>query len=181
MNAIRRMLTNPNAQAQGLGAGTSRVRSGGGLAGVASKAQGQTIKVVNDQLDYALWEFYYDPSKDVKQVTPGGTGLGGAQGAGANTFNRAVTNPNPQTPINPPPPSPAPAPAVAPAEPPQFEPNPNPSSEIPPPDEPPNPDNPNPDNPNPDNPNPDNPNPDNNNPDNNNPNDTPAEPPQLRL
>ena len=35
-----------------------------GLAGVASKAAGQSIKLVNDQDNYALWEFFYDPTKD---------------------------------------------------------------------------------------------------------------------
>jgi hypothetical protein len=153
MSAIRRMLTNPNAQAQGPGAGGFR-NTGGGLAGIASKAQGHTIKVVNDQLDYSLWEFYYDPAKDVKQALPGGTGMGGAQpGAGTNTFNSTVNSANRPVPSSPPAPSAAPAPSVAPAQPPEFDPNPNPSSEIPPPDDP-------------------------TNPEDTNSNDTPAEPPQ---
>jgi type II secretory pathway pseudopilin PulG len=37
---------------------------GGGIAGVASRAAGKSIKVVNDQDDYSLWEFVYDPTKD---------------------------------------------------------------------------------------------------------------------
>jgi hypothetical protein len=37
--------------------------SEGGIARVARKAGGTTIKAINDRTDYALWEFYYDPSK----------------------------------------------------------------------------------------------------------------------
>jgi hypothetical protein len=45
----------------------------GGVAGVASKAGGKSIKRVNDQDDYAKWEFFYDPTKD---TVPGGTAMG---------------------------------------------------------------------------------------------------------
>ena len=36
----------------------------GGIAGVASKAHGHSIKLVNDQDDFSLWEFYYDMAKE---------------------------------------------------------------------------------------------------------------------
>lgn len=36
----------------------------GAFAGVASRAHGETIKLVENQNDYSLWEFYYDPRKD---------------------------------------------------------------------------------------------------------------------
>jgi hypothetical protein len=59
----------------------------GGIAGVASKAGGHSIKTVNEQDDYSLWEFYYDPRKD---TAPGGVQMGayaqqqnGAQPQGA--------------------------------------------------------------------------------------------------
>jgi hypothetical protein len=42
---------------------TGRI-TGGAFAGVASKAKGHTIKKVEDQTDYSLWEFWYDPTKD---------------------------------------------------------------------------------------------------------------------
>jgi hypothetical protein len=129
MNAIRRMLTNPNAQAQVSPRG--RFRAGGGLAGVASKAEGHTIKVINDQVDYSLWEFYYDPSKDVKQGLPGGAGMGVAPGSGTNTFNRTLSNANVPAVTRP-------APAPAPVQNADPDPNPNPIPENPP-DEPENP------------------------------------------
>jgi hypothetical protein len=60
--------------------------SGGGIAGVASNAHGHSIKTVNDQTDYSLWEFYYDPTKDATRNMPGlATGAQGVQpGLGAN-------------------------------------------------------------------------------------------------
>ncbi|HLH02136.1 MAG TPA: hypothetical protein VKX25_05155 [Bryobacteraceae bacterium] len=45
----------------------------GGIAGVASKAGGHSIKLVNDQDDYSKWEFFYDPTKN---TTPGGVQMG---------------------------------------------------------------------------------------------------------
>ena len=45
--------------------------SGGSFAGVASKAKGHTIKKINEQTDYSLWEFWYDPTKDTSMGTVG--------------------------------------------------------------------------------------------------------------
>jgi hypothetical protein len=93
--------------------------SSGGIAGVASQAHGHSIKTVNDQTDYSLWEFYYDPTKDLTRGMPG-LGQGGAQqrlsatngtntGAqpqssfGQNSINQgaAATNPTTTTPSSP--------------------------------------------------------------------------------
>jgi hypothetical protein len=101
MNAIRRMLTNPNSQTQAGGLGRSGIMSGG-LAGVASKAKGQSIKLVNDQDDYSLWEFYYDPMKDIKQGLPAGAGFGNAQGAGRNALSTGFNSVNALPPSRPP-------------------------------------------------------------------------------
>lgn len=94
---------------QGFASGGMGAIAGGGIAGVASKAGGKTIKVVNDQTDYSLWEFYYDPSKDLARgaganaMAPGGAlGQTGAQGNapqntnsgfGASTSTLAPQNP----------------------------------------------------------------------------------------
>lgn len=50
----------------------------GGIAGVASKAGGHSIKTVNDQTDYSLWEFYYDPQKDAARGITNALGSTGA-------------------------------------------------------------------------------------------------------
>jgi hypothetical protein len=45
------------------GSGVGQVQ-GGGIAGFASKFEGDSIKVYNDQTEYQKWEFVYDMSKD---------------------------------------------------------------------------------------------------------------------
>jgi hypothetical protein len=130
---MRVLLANPTAlpgQTQGLfqssGSAMGRIMSGG-IAGVASRAEGHSIKTVNDQSDYSLWEFYYDPTKDLTRL-PGAATPGANRGTtpGTGTTN---ANPNPggfgQSPFNatsplqpgatppptatPPPPNPPPA------------------------------------------------------------------------
>jgi len=54
---------------------------GGGIAGVASKSQGHTIKILNDQTDRSLWEFVYDMQKE---ATANAQGLGNSTNGGAN-------------------------------------------------------------------------------------------------
>jgi hypothetical protein len=132
-DTLRQALNNPSTGNPALGArmGTSGTPgaplgqiSGGGIAGVASKAKGTTIKAVNDQTDYSLWEFYYDPTKDATRNMPGGgqpgaqpgiqpgantaganTGFGTQSGFGSNSssFNQPMvqsTNPGPVSPSN---------------------------------------------------------------------------------
>ena len=36
---------------------------GGGIAGIASKAEGETIMVYGDRTDFSEWEFIYDPDE----------------------------------------------------------------------------------------------------------------------
>lgn len=60
-------------QSSGMG-----VMQSGGIAGVASLAKGSSIKLVNDQSDYSLWEFYYDPTKDTSIL--GQSGINPMQG-----------------------------------------------------------------------------------------------------
>jgi hypothetical protein len=83
------------APLQGSGVTGSRLGqiSGGGIAGVASNAHGHSIKTVNDQTDYSLWEFYYDPTKDATRNMPGiGNATGNGQpAAGANSANPGLT------------------------------------------------------------------------------------------
>ncbi len=64
----------------------------GNLAGVASKASGHSIKAVNDQSNYSLWEFYYDPRKD---TAPGGVKMGAYSQQNASTPGQQ-TGPNGQ-------------------------------------------------------------------------------------
>ncbi len=122
MDAMRNLLSNANPSVQ---TGTSLTGSpgtgavtGGGFAGVASKAEGHSIKTVNDQSDYSLWEFYYDPSKDLMRGAAGAAQAGAAQAAAqvaaqnSGTQNSSATstppNPAPQSTTIPPQPPPNP-------------------------------------------------------------------------
>jgi hypothetical protein len=80
---------NGQSQQTGFGQtnGQAQMLGGGALAGVASKAGGHTIKLVNDQTDYSLWEFYYDPSKDKALTSGGGGNAAGGVPTGVNSQN----------------------------------------------------------------------------------------------
>jgi hypothetical protein len=56
----------------------------GGIAGVASIAKGHTIKLVNDQDDFSLWEFYYDMAKEATAAANNALGQGSNPAAGVN-------------------------------------------------------------------------------------------------
>lgn len=101
MDTVRKMLNNPaiGAPLAGSSAGNGQGQpgmgqiSGGSIAGVASKAHGHSIKTVNDQTDYSLWEFYYDPTKDLTRNMPGAQGAqgNGQVGAGTNGINTGAS------------------------------------------------------------------------------------------
>jgi hypothetical protein len=60
------------------GAAQSGAIMGGGIAGVASKAEGESIMVYGDRTDFSEWEFIYDPMKFRVPANPNsGSGGGG--------------------------------------------------------------------------------------------------------
>ena len=74
-----------------MGAMNNNNTTGGGIAGVASKSTGKTIKIVNDQTDRSLWEFVYDMQKDAManaSAAGGNSGIGGNN----NSTNSSGTN-----------------------------------------------------------------------------------------
>ena len=63
---------------------------GGGIAGVASRGSGHSIKNINDQFQYSLWEFYYDPSTDPMRLgLVGRTGFVSVGTSGAGQLGTA--------------------------------------------------------------------------------------------
>lgn len=58
---------------------------GGGIAGVASKAESESIKIYNERQAYNEWEFVYDATKD-KRLLLGGNRNGGIPGTGPGGF-----------------------------------------------------------------------------------------------
>jgi type II secretory pathway pseudopilin PulG len=101
---IRNILTTPRPG--GMPQNNSGIQTiGGGIAGVASTAEGEGVKVYNDHSLYQEWEFIYDPSK-VKQIpNPNATGAGGTpadrMNNNPNTTNPNMTNPSMTNPSNP--------------------------------------------------------------------------------
>jgi hypothetical protein len=92
---------------------------GGNIIGVGSKVAERSVKVYEKAKNYRLFEFVWDPSKDVLVVGPPGVQVGSpnapGQGQGQSPFG-ALPAPNP---TNPTPNSQLPAPNSNPAAPPQ--------------------------------------------------------------
>jgi hypothetical protein len=90
---IRNILTTPRPGGMPQGVTGGQV-IGGGIAGVASTAEGEGVKVYNDRTLYQEWEFIFDPQK-VKQIpNPNAVGAGGTP---ADKMNPG-TQPQPQNP-----------------------------------------------------------------------------------
>jgi hypothetical protein len=71
---INQILMTPNPR--GL-AGIQNAQSGimgGGMAGVASKVESDSIMIYNDREKYNEWEFVYDPTKERPLPNPAGGG-----------------------------------------------------------------------------------------------------------
>lgn len=74
-NAIMNLLTTPRTPPAGVSTTANNAVGGGGIAGVASKHTGASIKVYKERQKYEEWEFVYTPRQ-------GAGGVGGAGGAG---------------------------------------------------------------------------------------------------
>jgi hypothetical protein len=81
---IQNLLTTPRPEMAANGMqvpGAPGLTIGGGIAGVASKAEIESIKVYNEREKYNEWEFVYDIKKDKRlkqQLGQSGQGLNGA-------------------------------------------------------------------------------------------------------
>jgi hypothetical protein len=73
---IRNILTTPRPGGMPQGNPGGQV-IGGGIAGVATNAEGEGVKVYNDRTLYQEWEFIFDPAKQKQIPNPNATGLGG--------------------------------------------------------------------------------------------------------
>jgi len=79
---------------------------GGGIAGVASKTESDSIMVYNDREKYNEWEFIYDPTKEKPLPNPSGGGtvgkpasqLGSTPG-GTSPFITGVLGTSTQNPV----------------------------------------------------------------------------------
>ena len=73
---IRNILTTPRPNGMPLTNPGAQV-IGGGIAGVATNAEGEGVKVYNDRTLYQEWEFIFDSAKQKQIPNPNATGLGG--------------------------------------------------------------------------------------------------------
>jgi hypothetical protein len=123
-NMIQQLLTTPRQPPSATGFTTGNT---GGIAGVASTAEGKGIHVINDRTKYKEWEFVYDIKKDKtaigaagvaqqqqiqQQMQPGGVGAGNNPLSSGSTNSTAAspasaasptTGAAPTTPTAPPP------------------------------------------------------------------------------
>jgi len=83
----------PNPQAPRGQQPTNRMGTimSGGIAGVASKASGHSIKLINDQDNYSLWEFYFDMRKEANSA------FAAAQNRGSQMGPNGAANPSTNT------------------------------------------------------------------------------------
>jgi type II secretory pathway pseudopilin PulG len=79
IDVINRLLTTPRAPPASASVPQNSAVGGGGIAGVASKHTGPSIKVYNDRQKYEEWEFVYTPAQGAGALG----GLGGVGGPGA--------------------------------------------------------------------------------------------------
>jgi hypothetical protein len=77
--------------------GQSGAIMGGGIAGVASKAEGESIMVYGDRTDFSEWEFIYDPMKFRVPANPNSGSGGGGVPASQLASNAGTSGPG--TPI----------------------------------------------------------------------------------
>ena len=73
MGLIQGLLTSPSQMGPQGNTGTAGAITAGGIAGVASKFEGDSIKIYNDRQKYEEWEFVYDMKNDkrLQQAIPG--------------------------------------------------------------------------------------------------------------
>lgn len=84
--------SNPNSR-------FGQLQGGGGIAGIASKVERHSIKALNEQQDYSLWEFFYDPAKDPARNALGAalSQSGGTNGAQPGIGTQPQRNNNSQS------------------------------------------------------------------------------------
>jgi type II secretory pathway pseudopilin PulG len=116
LQAVQNQLTGQAGLSGGGNSAFNNNSIGGGIAGVASKYKGPSIKVYDEQQRYEKWEFIYDPKKDTalnkglpaqQAVTNPGNTLGQSSGS---TFNNNSSTFNNGGGAQPPPAPPPPAP-----------------------------------------------------------------------
>ncbi len=109
LQAIGQMLSSPNPRGMAAAfqpAAGQQPLQAGGIAGVASKLESESIKIYNDRSKYNEWEFIYDPRQD--RMANVAAMQGQQQNRGPNMPGTSVPPPRPHGPNLPGPQSPGP-------------------------------------------------------------------------
>jgi hypothetical protein len=85
LNLINQLLTTPRQPPPGVsvGTGTNGTPGGVGIAGVASKHEGASLKVYKDRKKFKEWEFIFDPNENAPKAPAQGNPLGNGTGSPA--------------------------------------------------------------------------------------------------
>jgi hypothetical protein len=95
-NLINQLLTTPRQPPAGVSVGTGNPSAGLGIAGVASKYEGATLKLYKDRQKFKEWEFVFDPNANAPKAPAATNPLGPGNGTG----NTPIGGPaGPQAPI----------------------------------------------------------------------------------
>jgi hypothetical protein len=89
---INQILMSPNPRGLAGVQGAQGNLLGGGIAGVASKAESDSIMAYNDHSKYNEWEFVYDPTKEKPLPNPAG---GRTTGTPASQMGSTPSGPSP--------------------------------------------------------------------------------------
>ncbi len=100
LEMIRKILTTPRPGGLGQVQGQQTFSFGAGIAGVASKAEADSIIIYNDRSRYNEWEFIYDLRKDRTMVGPVGPG-GAPAGKMLEPSSSPPTTLTPMSPMTP--------------------------------------------------------------------------------
>ena len=85
---IQQMLTSPRQNPTGLGGMGGNTTMGGGIAGVATRYKGPSIKIYDERQKYQEWEFVYDPRKEAAKNMPQGPTAGQNPGNSPSGFGQ---------------------------------------------------------------------------------------------
>ncbi len=107
MQMINQLLTAPNPRAMAAAVQTSSAQQPlqvGGIAGVASKLESESIKIYNERSSYNEWEFIYDPRQDRTArvaAMPGNQQIRGPNGSDTSVPLTGPQGPNQRGPQGP--------------------------------------------------------------------------------
>jgi len=94
-NLINQLLTTPRQPPAGVSVGNPASGAGLGIAGVASKYEGASLKLYKERQKFKEWEFVFDPNANAPKAPAQGNPLGPGTGTGNTPVGTAPGSPPP--------------------------------------------------------------------------------------